>query len=123
LNWLLVALGATVGAPARYLTDRAVQRIHRGVFPFGTFVVNMVACFVLGIVLGSAERGGASAHLVSLLGTGFCGALSTYSTFSWETLRLAEERRTALALANAFGSAALGLFAAVLGVVVGHHLT
>jgi CrcB protein len=123
VNWLLVALGAAVGAPARYLTDRAVQRMHRGVFPFGTFAVNMVACFVLGVVLGSAERGGASAHLVALLGTGFCGALSTYSTFSWETLRLAEEGHGGLALANALGSAALGLPAAVAGVLLGHQLT
>jgi CrcB protein len=123
MNWLLVTLGAAVGAPARYLTDRAVQRMHRGVFPFGTFVVNMVACLVLGMVLGSAARGGASAHLVALIGTGFCGALSTYSTFSWETLRLAEERHPGLALANALGSAALGLLAAVAGVALGHQLT
>ncbi len=118
-----MALGAAVGAPARYLTDRAVQRIHRGVVPFGTFVVNVFASLVLGLVVGSQARGGASAHLVLLLGTGFCGALSTYSTFSWETLRLAEERHPGLALANAFGSVALGLLAAVAGGMLGHQLT
>jgi CrcB protein len=122
MSWLLVALGAAVGAPARYLTDRAVQRIHRGAFPFGTFIVNMVASLVLGLVLGSAARGGASPHLVALVGTGFCGTLSTYSTFSWETLRLAEERHPGLALANALGSVTLGLLAAMVGVVLGHRI-
>lgn len=123
MSWLLVALGAAVGAPARYLTDRAVQRLHRGPFPFGTFVVNLVACLVLGLLVGSAARGGASSNLVTLGGTGFCGALSTYSTFSRETLRLAEERQPALALANLLGSVVLGVLAAAAGVGLGHHLT
>jgi CrcB protein len=122
LTWLLVALGGVIGAPARYLADRAVQRMHRSLFPFGTMLVNVFAGFVLGLVVGSAARGGASPHLLALIGTGFCGALSTYSTFSWETLRLAEEGHGGLAAANAFGSVALGLLAAVAGVVLGHQL-
>ncbi|HEX3826989.1 MAG TPA: CrcB family protein [Sporichthyaceae bacterium] len=123
MNWLLVAIGAAVGAPARYLTDRALQRLRPGPFPIGTFVVNVFASLALGLVVGSQARGGACAHLVLLVGTGFCGALSTYSTFSWETLRLAEEGHGGLALANGFGSVALGLLAAVAGVMLGHQLT
>jgi CrcB protein len=84
---LLVALGAAVGAPARFLIDRAVQRRHPGSVPGGTLTVNTVACVLLGAVTGL------SAHLgldvVALLGTGFCGTLSTYSTFSFESMTLA----------------------------------
>ena len=92
---LWVALGAAVGAPARYLIDRAVQSRHQTEFPFGTLSVNLIACFVLGIMTGLGRS--ASPALVALIGTGFCATLSTYSTFSFETMRLnARSRRTSL---------------------------
>ena len=90
MNWLLVIVGAMVGAPLRYLTDRAVQLRHDTVFPWGTLVVNVTGCLVLGLLTGAASAGHASAHLQLLIGTGLCGALTTYSTFSYETLRLTE---------------------------------
>lgn len=91
-----IALGASVGAPARYVTDRVIQNWHGGDFPFGTLAVNLVACFVLGIMTGLGTS--ASAAMLAFVGTGFCGSLSTYSSFSFETMRLAEKdsRRTAL---------------------------
>jgi fluoride exporter len=112
---LLVALGAAVGAPARYLTDRAVQSRHDTVFPWGTFTVNVVGSFVLGLVTSAAARGVLPAGLLAAVGTGFCGALTTYSTFSFETLRLAEEGAALEAVANVLGSIAAGLAAAGLG--------
>jgi len=117
----LVALGAAIGAPTRYLTDRAVQARLRAMFPFGTFLVNVVGSFVLGAVAGSAAHGGASPHVSAAIGTGFCGALTTYSTFSYETMRLVEGRRGGLAALNVIGSIALGLCAAAVGVVFGAH--
>lgn len=111
---LLVALGAAVGAPLRFLTDRAVQSRHRSAFPAGTLLVNVVACFVLGLVVAAA-----GSDVRALLGTGFCGALSTYSTFSFETMRLVENGRRGQAVANVVLSLALGLGAAALGVVAG----
>jgi CrcB protein len=110
---LLVALGAAVGAPLRYLADRAVTArlggAHPiGALPLGTFLVNVAGSFVLGAV-GSAGSVGA------LVGTGFCGALTTYSTFSYETVRLASDGRTPLALLNAFGSIVVGVAAAAAG--------
>ncbi|MEU6854278.1 fluoride efflux transporter CrcB [Actinacidiphila alni] len=115
MNWLLVIAGAMVGAPARYLTDRAVQRRHDGVFPWGTFTVNVVGCLILGLITGAVAEGAASSHVQLLLGTGFCGALTTYSTFSYETLRLAESGARFYAAANAVAGVAAGLGAAFTG--------
>jgi fluoride exporter len=121
VTWVWVALGAAVGAPARYLTDRWVQSRHDGVFPWGTLTVNVVASLVLGALLGAA---GAVSPAVSVaLGTGFCGALSTYSTFSFETLRLLETRARFLAVANVVVSLAAGFGAVALGWTVGAALT
>ncbi|MFF4426637.1 fluoride efflux transporter CrcB [Streptomyces sp. NPDC001549] len=115
MNWLLVVAGAAVGAPLRYLLDRAVQVRHESVFPWGTFVVNAAACLVLGALAGAALAGAASSRLQLLLGAGLCGALSTYSTFSYETLRLAERGRGFLAAANVVMSVLVGLGAVHLG--------
>ncbi|MFE6624540.1 fluoride efflux transporter CrcB [Streptomyces sp. NPDC057740] len=116
MNWLLVIAGAVVGAPLRYLTDRAVQSRHDSVFPWGTFLVNVSGCLILGLITGAAAQGAASSHLQLLLGTGLCGALTTYSTFSYETLRLAETGAGLYAVANIAGSVIAGLGAAFVGV-------
>ncbi|MEU1286555.1 fluoride efflux transporter CrcB [Kitasatospora sp. NPDC005856] len=115
MNWLLVVAGAVVGAPLRYLTDRAVQSRHDSVFPWGTFTVNVAGCLILGLVTGAVAAGAASSEVQLLLGTGLCGALTTYSTFSYETLRLAETGAGRYALANAAGSVAAGLAAVYAG--------
>ncbi|MDQ0792653.1 protein CrcB [Streptomyces sp. B1I3] len=87
---LLVVAGGAVGAVLRYLTDRAVQTRHDTVFPWGTFTVNVVGSLSLGLLTGAVAAGAAGHSLQLLLGVGLCGALTTYSTFSYETLRLAE---------------------------------
>ncbi|MEU2287106.1 fluoride efflux transporter CrcB [Streptomyces sp. NPDC013178] len=115
MNWLLIIAGAVVGAPLRYLTDRAVQARHDTVFPWGTFAVNVVGCLVLGLLSGAVTYGAASHRVQLLLGTGFCGALTTYSTFSYETLRLAESGARFLAAANVIASVVAGLGAAFVG--------
>ncbi|MBV2152649.1 fluoride efflux transporter CrcB [Kitasatospora sp. SUK 42] len=115
MNWLLVVAGAVVGAPLRYLTDRAVQSRHDSVFPWGTFTVNVSGSLVLGLVTGAVAAGAATSQVQLLLGTGFCGALTTYSTFSYETLRLAASGAGRYALANVLGSVAAGLVAAYAG--------
>lgn len=115
---LLVALGAAVGAPARFLTDRWVQSRHDTVFPWGTLTVNVIGSFVLGVVLGGAAAGGVPDAVVQAVGIGFCGGLTTYSTFSYETVRLAESGSARYAVANVLVSLAGGLLAALLGVTV-----
>ncbi len=110
---LLVALGAAVGAPARYLTDRAIQSRHQTAFPYGTFAVNLTASLLLGVLVGAA--GHLSGQVQALVATGFCGALSTFSTFSFEVLRLVENRRAGLAAVYALGSVLVAIGFGALG--------
>jgi len=118
VNWLIVIAGAMVGAPLRYLTDRAVQSRHDTVFPWGTLAVNVTGCLVLGAITGAASP----ADVRLLLGTGLCGALTTYSTFSYETLRLTEQGARFYAAANVVASVVAGLGAAFAGAAVAQAL-
>ncbi|MEU6754894.1 fluoride efflux transporter CrcB [Streptomyces sp. NPDC046685] len=122
MNWLLVILGGAIGAPLRFLTDRAVQKRHDTVFPWGTFAVNVTGCLVLGLLTGAVTAGAASSQVQLLLGTGLCGALTTYSTFSYETLRLVEDGAKFYAAANVIASVVAGLGAVFIGVAVAEAL-
>ncbi len=114
IGYLLVAAGAAVGAPLRYLTDRVVQGRHRSIFPWGTLMVNVVGSAVFGAILAIAMTG--SHHDLELLaGIGFCGAFTTYSTFSYETVRLAQKRAAWTALANTAASIVVGTLVAAAG--------
>lgn len=115
---LWVVLGAAVGAPLRYLTDRALQSTHGTGFPWGTFTVNVIGCFVLGLVVG----GPAPAALAVVVGTGFCGALTTWSTLGYETARLAQDRAVSAAVFTMVSSVLAGLGAAGLGLTLGASL-
>jgi CrcB protein len=115
VSWLLVIAGAMVGAPLRYLTDRAVQARHDTVFPWGTFAVNVAGCLILGVLTGAVTYGAASRPVQLLVGTGLCGTLTTYSTLSYETLRLAETGAKLVAAANVIASVVAGLGAAFTG--------
>ena len=122
MSWLLVVLGAALGAPARYLLDRAVQARLGAVFPLGTLMVNVAASLVLGVVTGAVAAGAASPRVALLVGTGLCGALSTYSTFSYETLRLVESGARRTAALNVMANVAVTLGAAFAGVALGRAL-
>jgi fluoride exporter len=107
----LVALGAAVGAPLRHV----VSRLFPTAFPWGTLIVNVAGSFLLGL-LTVAVRG----PWLACFGTGFCGALTTYSTFGYETVRLVQERARLYAALNVVVSVVAGLVAAVLGALLGH---
>ena len=128
MNILLVALGAAVGAPLRFLVDKhMVARLLLGAriesppdrgggvgpysaLPWGTFAVNIHGSFLLGLLTGIGN------HTIALLvGVGFCGAFTTYSTFAAETTALAASGHRLKALLNVVLNLGTGLAAAVLG--------
>ena len=119
MTFLLVCLGAGVGAPGRYLVDRAVQARHDTLVPWGTLTVNVVGSLVLGLLVGLGTHADVPSGVSLAVGTGFCGALTTYSTFSYETLRLAEDGAWPYALLNVGLSLVAGLLAAVAGYALG----
>jgi fluoride exporter len=119
MAFLYVCLGAAVGAPARYLTDRAVQSSHDSLLPWGTLAVNVVGSLVLGVLAGLGAGHQLPSAVQLGVGTGFCGALTTYSTFGYETVRLFEDGARLYALANAALSLTAGLAAAAAGYAVG----
>ncbi|RZQ63044.1 fluoride efflux transporter FluC [Amycolatopsis suaedae] len=108
---LLVAGGAAVGAPLRYLTDRVLRARLGPAFPWGTLAVNVVGSFLLGLIAGLP----ADPAVTALAGTGFCGALTTYSTFGHETVALARGGAAGRAAANVAVSVLAGVGAAALG--------
>jgi CrcB protein len=114
MTLLFVVLGAAVGAPLRYLADRFVQSRHVSRIPWGTWTVNVAGAFVLGVVVAAWPDGPAMA----LLGTGLCGALTTWSTFGFETVRLLEDEAYGPAVAYVAGSLVAGVLSALLGMLV-----
>ncbi len=116
---LLVALGAAVGAPLRYLVDRAVQARHDSLFPWGTFAVNAAGAFLL----GGLVTVGLSTAAMAALGIGLCGTLTTYSAFGYETVRLLQQRAPLFGFLNAAASILAGLGAAAVGAALATALT
>lgn len=114
MTLLLIAVGAAVGAPTRYLLDRAIQTRHDTVFPWGTMLANLSASFILGFLIALPS----DQALMAIAGTGFAATLSTYSTFSYETLRLANQGAWLHAALNAGISLIAGLGAAACGITV-----
>lgn len=112
---LAVLAGGMLGAPARYLADRVIQARHDSVFPWGTFAVNVAGSAVLGFLLGAQSHLGLPSAAFALLGTGFCGGLTTFSTFGYETLRLLEDGALGEAGLNVLGSLVVAVLAAWLG--------
>jgi len=109
-----VVAGA-VGAVARFVLDRAVAERARGVFPWGTLLINVSGSLLLGVVSGLALHHHVSRSGRIVLGTGFCGAYTTFSTFTFETVRLVEEGALAEAFRNAAGTLAACALAAAAG--------
>jgi CrcB protein len=108
---LLVAVGGVLGAPLRYYVDRAIQARHDTLFPWGTLTVNVTGSFILGALAAAPTP----ESLQLAADVGFCGALTTYSTLGYETIRLNEDGSTFHATINAAANLIAGLAAAFLG--------
>lgn len=111
---LLVALGAAVGAPIRFLVDLAFKHRFGEGFPWGTLLVNVVGSLVLGALMALPL----SPETMALLGTGLCGTLTTYSTFAYESVQLTRTHSRGRALLYVLASLALGIGSAWAGLTV-----
>lgn len=112
---IVVGLAAGLGTVARYVADQVIQHQHDSVFPFGTFAVNVSGSLLLGLVTGLAVHHGLPAGPTVVLSAGFCSGFTTWSTYAYESLALAEAGALLEALGNILGSLTTGLVAAAAG--------
>lgn len=115
---IAVGVGGSLGAVSRYLLDGLVQDRTSGRFPFGTLTVNVVGSFILGCIAALASLFLGLQWTSTLVGTGFCGGMTTWSTASWETIHLAEQGATSTAVKYLLTNLAASLIAAGAGFVL-----
>ncbi|GAA4189157.1 fluoride efflux transporter CrcB [Gryllotalpicola kribbensis] len=116
---LLVAVAGGVGAVARFVLDGVIRSRVASLVPAGTFVINVSGSLLLGFLTGLVLVGAEPTDVRVVLGTGFLGGYTTFSTAMIETVRLLQQRRWGAAAVNGIAMLLLGLGAAVLGVFLG----
>ncbi|WP_120522964.1 fluoride efflux transporter CrcB [Arthrobacter celericrescens] len=116
---LLLGLAGGAGAVARFLVDGLVRARFRTALPWGTILINVSGSLLLGLLAGAVMRNHSLSSLQAVLGTGFLGGYTTFSTASVETVRLIQSGRTGLALLNALGTMVAAVGAAAAGVALG----
>lgn len=123
-RYLLLALAGGLGALCRFLSASWVQgRAPGSHFPWGTAVVNVVGCFLFGVIYTLGERRvGIGPETRAIVLTGFMGSFTTFSTFSFEAHGLLMAGRYGLAAANVVGQNLLGLLAVGLGISLGSRV-
>ncbi|MCZ7557185.1 MAG: fluoride efflux transporter CrcB [Bacteroidia bacterium] len=116
---LAVAIGGGIGAALRYLLSGAVYRVLGTDFPYGTLAVNLLGSVILGWLMEATEYGTSAAPMLRLfLGVGLCGGFTTFSTFSYETMRLLSDGVYLQALLNVAGSVGLCILGIWLGMLL-----
>ena len=116
---LLVGLGGFVGSVARYLVAVLFAGYISSVFPFATLAVNIVGCFLIGVLFAISDKGNIlSPEWRILLTTGFCGGFTTFSTFSYESLRLMQDGEFFYLAAYVLVSVVVGLAATYIGIAL-----
>lgn len=118
MSALLIALGAALGAPTRFLVDRTVRARSSGLVPWGIVAVNVAGALVLGLLTGLSVQHRLSADWLLLLGTGFCGALTTFSTFAYDVIAILERRQWVAGVVTLAVHLVVALPAAALGWVL-----
>ena len=118
--WLVVgvAVAGAVGAPARFVIERMIRARWPTDWPWGTFLVNVSGSLALGLVVGFVLAQGVDANVRTVVGTGFLGAYTTFSTYAYETVRVGTVPRRGLAVAYAFGSVLASVVAAMIGLML-----
>ena len=118
IAWVAFVAASAFGACARYVLDGIVSESTAGAFPWGIFCVNVTGSFILGLLTGLGLHHGLARVPRVVLGTGFCGAYTTFSTFTFETVRLFEEGSANDAVRNALGTLIAGSVAAAAGLAL-----
>jgi fluoride exporter len=118
LTILLLGLAGGLGAGTRFFVDGLVRARVRTALPVGTIAINVTGSFLLGLVAGAVIVHAAPVELQAIAGTGFLGGYTTFSTASFETVRLIQSRRTGLALLNGIGTAIAAIGAAAAGLAL-----
>jgi CrcB protein len=118
LAWMAFVVAGAVGSAARYLMDIAITERTKGALPWGTLAINVSGSFLLGVITGLVLDHGFPRTARIVLGVGFCGAYTTFSTFTFETVRLLEEGAGVEALRNVAGTFAAGALAAAAGLAL-----
>jgi CrcB protein len=113
-----IGAGSFIGGIFRYLLSQFVHSRILLVFPFGTLAVNIIGCFLIGLVYGISERDNMSAEWRLFLATGILGGFTTFSAFSYETVSLLREGQLWYALAYISSSVFIGLLATFIGISV-----
>ena len=122
MQWLLVAMGGALGALSRIAIDRAVTGII-GPTAWGTFLINVAGSFALGVFVAIAmERTGWPDAVRPFVAAGFLASFTTFSTLTVSSVQMLNDGEIVRASLNVFGSIALGLLAAYLGIQVGRAL-
>lgn len=110
-----IAVAGALGAPARYALDQLIRAHVAARLPLGTLVINITGSLLLGVIVGLAMYHGFGSTPKTVLGTGFCGAYTTFSTFAYDTIHLAKKGAFPAALQNIVSSALLPALAAAAG--------
>lgn len=121
LGLFCIGAGGTVGASARYLLGRIINARLQSAFPWATWLINISGSFLLGYIAQRTNFGKDNPLLWKLIGTGFCGAFTTFSTFGYETLQMIEKGKWGLALRYVVSSIVLAICGVWIGIQMAHH--
>lgn len=117
-TFLLIGIGGFIGSYFRYMLSFYIEQKILSSFPYGTFAVNILGCFLIGLLFGLSNRFDIAPEYRLLLGVGFCGGFTTFSTFSYEGIMLLQDAQFLFGFLYGGLSLIIGFFAAWTGLII-----